>query len=79
MAKYSKRKWLHPRKRAKQYATDRKSGVDRFGTPLGAYNKGLRSGYLLAQSDSAGLYRYKKAILEGKTKKKARDYSRKKG
>ena len=30
-------------------------------------NKGFRSGYLLAQSDHAGAYKYHKAIADGKT------------
>ena len=36
----------------------------------------MRSGYLQAQSDSAGLYKYKKALAEGKTKEEATIISR---
>ena len=43
------------------------------------FNKGLRSGYMLAQSDNAGLYRYKKAMEAGFTKEQAEAYSREKG
>ena len=51
------RKWLKPTKRAAGYAEERKKGVHmrgpKKGQELDAYNKGLRSGYLLAQSDNA--------------------------
>ena len=64
------RKWLKPTTRAEGYAEERKLGVhmrgDKKDQELDEYNKGLRSGYLLAQSDNAGMYKYKKAIAEGK-------------
>ena len=47
--------------------------------PLDDYNKGLRSGYLLAQSDHAGMYKYVTAIKAGKTPAEARAISKKKG
>ena len=40
------------------------------------YEAGLRSGYLQAQGDHAGLYKYKKALGEGKTKAEAKVISR---
>ena len=39
----------------------------------------MRSGYLQAQSDHAGLFKYKKALAEGKTKAEAKKISRQKG
>ncbi len=39
----------------------------------------LRMGYLQAQNDSAGMYKYKKAIAEGKSKEEAAKLSRIKG
>ena len=85
MANYdnSKRKWFSPRKRAAGYAEERKNGVhmrgDKKGQPLDDYNKGLRSGYMLAQSDGAGLFRYKQAMEAGYTKEEATKFSREKG
>lgn len=49
------------------------------GQELSEYDKGLRSGYLLARSDEAGMYKYKKALNEGKSKEEARAISRRKG
>ena len=40
------------------------------------YNKGLRSGYLLAQSDNAGMHKYKKARDAGAEKADAQAYSK---
>lgn len=85
MAKASKseRKWMTPSLRAKSYAEERKMSVHARGPkkdePLDDYNKGLRSGYLLAQSDHAGAYKYHKALEEGKSKVEARAISKKKG
>ncbi len=79
----NERKWIKPSKRAKGYAEERKEGVhkrgEKEGQELDEYNKGLRSGYLLCQSDNAGIFRYKKALSEGKTKEQAKAYSRQKG
>lgn len=76
---YSLRRWMPPNKRAKGYAEERKAKVHqrgpKEGQELSEYDKGLRSGYLLAQSDSAGLYKYKKAIDEGKSVQEAREIS----
>ncbi len=84
MAKdYSKRRWIKPSKRAKTYAEERKDRVykrgDKEGEQLDDYNLGLRSGYLLAQSDNAGMYKYSKALKEGKSVAEARRISREKG
>ena len=77
------RKWMKPSVRAKGYAEERKSGIhqrgDKKDQPLDDYNKGLRSGYMLAQSDNAGMYKYKKALNEGKSKAEAKKISRTRG
>ena len=77
------RKWLKPSRRAKGYAESRKKGIhlrgDKKDQPLDDYNKGLRSGYMLAQSDAAGMYRYKMARDAGLEKKEAQQFSREKG
>ena len=79
----NQRKWLKPSRRAEGYAEERKKGVHMRGPnkdePLDDYNKGLRSGYMLAQSDSAGLYRYKQARDAGLSKQEATKFSREKG
>lgn len=81
--KYNQRRWAVPTKRAKNYADERKSKVHQRGPKEGQeltdYEAGLRSGYLQAQSDHAGLYKYKKALSEGKTKAQAREISQTKG
>ena len=83
MAEQKERKWLKPSKRASGYAEERKKGVHmrgpKKGQELDDYNKGLRSGYLLAQSDNAGLFRYKQAMNAGYTKQEATKFSREKG
>lgn len=80
---YSKRRWLVPSKRAKSYAEERKNGVhmrgEKNGEKLTDFDKGMRSGYLLSQSDNAGIYKYKKALAEGKSKSQAKAISQKKG
>ena len=77
------RKWIKSSTRAGGYAEERKLGVhmrgDKKDQPLDDYNKGLRSGYMLAQSDNAGMYKYKKALSEGKSVAEARKISRQKG
>jgi hypothetical protein len=80
---YSERRWMKPQTRAKGYAEERKARVhqrgDKEGQELSDYDKGLRSGYLLCQSDHAGAYKYSKAIKEGKSKEEAAAISRKIG
>ena len=74
--KYNIRRWSVPSKRAKGYAEDRKAKVHTYGPKEGKeltdYEAGMRSGYLQAQSDHAGIYKYKKALAEGKTKEEAK-------
>ena len=74
------RKWSVPTKRAKGYAEERKNKIHQHGKkegqPLTDYKAGLRSGYLQAQSDHAGLFKYKQALAEGKTKSEAKKFSR---
>lgn len=84
MAKnYNERRWSVPSKRAKGYAEDRKAKVHTYGPNEGKelteYQLGMRSGYLQCQSDHAGLFKFKKALNEGKTIQEARTISRTKG
>ena len=75
-----KRKWLKPTKRAAGYAEELKKGIhmrgNKAGQELDPYNRGLRSGYLLAQSDNTGMYKYKKARDAGAEKTDAQEYSK---
>ena len=81
--KYDNTKWSVPSKRAKGYAEERKVKVHKWGEKKGKqltdYESGIRSGYLQAQSDHAGLYKYKKALAEGKSKSEAAEISRQRG
>ena len=81
--KYNRRRWSVPSKRAKGYAEDRRAKVHTYGPKEGQeltdYEAGIRSGYLQCQSDHAGLYKYKKALSEGKTKAEAKQISRTRG
>ena len=81
--KYNQRRWAVPSKRAKNYAEERKVKVHKRGPKQGKeltdYEAGIRSGYLQAQTDHAGLYKYKKALNEGKSKAEAKKLSRMKG
>ncbi len=82
-SKYNRRRWSVPSKRAKGYAEDRKAKVHTYGPKEGKeltdYEAGIRSGYLQAQSDHAGMYKYKKALSEGKSKQEARAISQTRG
>ena len=77
--KYNQRRWAVPTKRAKGYADERRSKVHQRGPKEGQeltdYEAGIRSGYLQCQTDHAGLYKYKKALSEGKSKSEAREIS----
>ncbi|MCD7729837.1 MAG: hypothetical protein LUI60_08045 [Clostridia bacterium] len=79
----SVRRWTTPSKRAKSFASERKAKVhqhgDKEGKELTDYESGIRSGYLLCQSDHAGQYIYSTAIKEGKSKEEATKLSRTKG
>ena len=81
-SKYNPRRWAVPPKRAKNYAEERKAKVHQRGPKEGQeltdYEAGIRSGYLQCQTDHAGVYKYKKAISEGKSKAEAREISQKK-
>ena len=70
------RRWLVPNKRAKSFAEERKNKVhmhgDKDGKKLTDFEAGLRSGYLMCQSDHAGLFKYKDALDKGKTKAEAK-------
>ena len=83
MANNNERRWFVPNKRAESYASERKAKVHQRGQKEGQkltdYEAGMRSGYLQCQSDHAGLYIYKKALSEGKTKQEAKKLSRTKG
>ncbi|MBR3720879.1 MAG: hypothetical protein IKN09_03990 [Clostridia bacterium] len=74
------RRWFTPNKRADSYAKERKSKVHQHGEKEGKkltdYEAGMRSGYLQCQSDHAGLYKYRKALDEGKSKSEAKRLSR---
>lgn len=74
------RRWFTPNKRAKSYAEERKSKVhmkgEKEGKELTDYEAGLRSGYLQCQSDHAGLYKYKDALSQGKSKTEAKRISK---
>ena len=61
--KYNSRRWYIPSKRAKSYADERS----------------IRSGYLQCQTDHSGIYKYKKALAEGKSKQEAREISQRRG
>ena len=81
--RYNLRRWQVPSKRARSYADERKARVHQHGSKEGKeltdYEAGIRSGYLQAQSDHAGIYKYKKALAEGKTRREAREISQRKG
>lgn len=79
----TKRRWFHPGKRAERFASERKSGVyqnkKKEGQQLTEYDKGVRSGYLLARSDEAGMFKYKQALEYGMSPDDAAAISRRKG
>lgn len=81
--KYNKRRWAVPKKRAENYAQERKEKVHTHGPKEGKeltdYEAGIRSGYLQCQSDHAGIYKYKQALAEGKSKSEAKAISQAKG
>ena len=80
--KYNQRRWAVPKKRAANYAEERKMKVHKHGPKKGRqltdYEAGMRSGYLQCQTDHAGIFKYKKAIEAGHTKEEARAISQKK-
>jgi len=68
------RKGLQRKRKERVHTVGPKKGLE-----LDDYNKGLRSGYLLCQSDHAGRYRYDQAREAGKSKKEALEYSFQRG
>jgi len=74
--KYKKRRWAIPSKRAKKFVADRKAKVHtagpKEGKPLTDYESGIRSGYLMCQSDHAAIYNYKKQKEAEKAAKAAK-------
>ena len=74
------RRWLVPNKRAKSFAEERKNKVhmhgEKEGKELTDFEAGLRSGYLMCQSDHAGLFKYKDALKAGKSKSEAKALSK---
>ena len=82
-SKYNRRRCQIPSKRAKGYAADRKARVHTYGPKEGKeltdYEAGIRSGYLQCQGDHASIYKYKKALAEGKSKDEAREISQTRG
>lgn len=81
--KYNQRRWSVPSKRAKGYANDLREKVHTYGKKEGKEltdkEFSLRMGYLQAQNDNAGIYKYKKALAEGKSKSEAIKISKQKG
>ena len=73
--KYRDGRWTTPSKRAKGYAEDRKARVHTYGPKLGKqltdFEAGMRSGYLQCQTDHSGIYKFKKALAEGKSREEA--------
>ena len=82
-SRYNRRRWQIPSKRAKSYADERRAKVHQHGPKEGKeltdYEAGIRSGYLQCQTDHSGIYKYKKALAEGKSKQEARAISQTRG
>lgn len=80
MSEKRERRWSVPNKRASNYADERKTRVHQRGPKEGQelteFEAGVRSGYLQCQSDHTGIYKYKKALDEGKSKSEAKKISR---
>ena len=74
-------RWTTPSKRAKGYAADRKARVHTYGPkegkPLTDFEAGMRSGYLQCQTDHSGIFKFKKALAEGKSREEALALSKK--
>ena len=83
MAKKQERRWVSPNTRAKRYAEELKNRVHmhgpKEGQPLTDKEACVRIGALQMKNDHIGIFKYKKALNEGKTKKEAKAYSRKRG
>ena len=74
------RRWVVPNKRASNYADERKAKVHQRGPKEGKeltdFEAGVRTGYLQCQNDHAGIYKFTKAIKEGKSVQEARTISK---
>jgi len=79
----SVRNWTTPKKRGNKFAADLKAKVHTAGPKEGEAlintESAFRRGYFMSQSDNAGVYLFKKAIGEGKTKEEAFAISKIKG
>ena len=79
--RYRDGRWTVPSKRAKAYAEDRKAKVHTYGPKEGKeltqFEAGMRSGYLQAQRDHAGMYKYGQARDAGYSKAEAGEMSKK--
>ena len=79
MAK-KERRWLSPNTRAKRYSEELKNKVHMYGPkegqPLTDKEACVRIGALQMKNDHIGIYKYKKALSEGKNKTEAKKYSR---
>lgn len=77
------RRWVSPNARAENYASELKSKTHnrgpKQGKPLTDFEAGLRVGSLQMKNDHIGIYKYKKALQEGKSKSEAKAFSRKIG
>lgn len=80
MSRNKERRWVVPNKRASNYADERKSKVHQRGPKEGKeltdFEAGVRTGYLQCQNDHTGIYKFKKAISEGKSVSEARKISK---
>ena len=78
--KIRERRWLSPNKRAQGYASELRARVHthgpKEGKPLSDFEAGLRVGSLQMKNDHIGIYKYKKALNEGKSKTEAKKYSK---
>ncbi len=74
------RNWISPQRRAKGYAMELKAKVHLYGPkkdqPLTQREIDHRHSYFASLNDSTGLYKYKKALSENKSKAEAREISR---
>ena len=74
------RNWRVPSARAKDFADELRAKVHthgpKEGQPLTVNERCYRMGGLAMQNDHAGMYKYKKALSEGKSKQEAKKISR---
>ena len=78
--KKRERRWVSPNTRAKRYAEELKAKVHthgpKEGQPLTEREACLRIGALQMKNDHIGIYKYTKALEEGKSKTEAKRISR---